>query len=86
MKNRKAYHKPSTQPTDIRFKHLTEFNALRAGESAFKIRVPVYNNPYSGVLTNAWVRGWKRAERAYFDSVKRSQAIQATIGFEEVEA
>lgn len=90
MKNKKSIFrgfKPSTQPTDFRYKHLTEANAIHAGESAFKIRVPIYNNPYNeNPLKSAWIRGFKRAERLFFDSVRTSQRVQASIGFEEVEA
>jgi hypothetical protein len=66
---------------------LAELDSIRAGESAFKIRVPFYNNPYTEPrLKNGWIRGYKRAERDFNDGLKRSAEIQATIGVEEVEA
>ncbi len=91
MKNKKTYKswKPATQPVAFvgEYKHLTEPNALKAGESAFKIRVPIYNNPYSeNPLKSAWIRGYKRAERLFFEAVKVTQRVQASVGFEEVEA
>lgn len=68
------------------YNHLTEHNALRGGEGAFKIRVPLYANPYKeNPLKSAWIRGYKRAERAFFEAGRLSQKIQATVGFEEVE-
>lgn len=70
-----------------RYSHYTEFNALRAGESAFKARIlfdanPYHENPYK----SSWIRGWKRAERAFFDAIQKSKAIQSTLEYEEVEA
>lgn len=71
----------------VKYAHLTVPNAVKAGESAFKIRIPFYNNPYTEQpLHGAWIRGFKRAERDFFAAVKFSQKIQETIGLEEVEA
>lgn len=87
--NKKSTRYPFTrnQPFFGKHTHLTETNATKAGESAFKIRVPIYNNPYNdNPLKSAWIRGFKRAERIFFDAVRVSQRVQATIGFEEVEA
>lgn len=73
------------KPVTYGFPHLTEANAVSGGESAFKIRVPLYNNPFTeNPLKSAWIRGYKRAEKAFFEAVKLSQKVQATIGFEEV--
>lgn len=84
MKNRYPFIR---QQPNYGYAHLTEHNALKAGESAFKIRVPLYNNPYNAnPLKSAWIRGYKRAERAFFDAVQLAQRVQATIGFEEIEA
>ena len=70
-----------------KFTHLTEENAVRGGEGAFKIRVYLSNNPYSDKnLSNAWVRGYKRAERLFNDSLRTSAKIQSTLELEEVEA
>lgn len=70
-----------------RFAHLTEANAVRAGESAFKARIPLYNNPYQDAyVKNAWIRGFKRAERDFFDGLKRSAQIQESLPLEEAEA
>jgi hypothetical protein len=70
-----------------RYAHLTEANAVRGGEGAFAIRVYLSSNPYSdNNLRNAWVRGYKRAERIFNDSIRRSYQIQSTIEMEEVEA
>jgi hypothetical protein len=64
-----------------------ELWSIKSGESAFKIRVPFYNNPYKDKKLNAgWIRGWKRAERAFNEGLKLSARIQESIGFEEVEA
>lgn len=70
-----------------KFPHLTDVNAIKAGESAFKIRVQFYNNPYKeNPLKSAWIRGFKRAEREFNDGLRRSARILDTIGFEEEEA
>jgi len=70
-----------------KYPHLTEANALRAGESAFKIRVPFYNNPYSdNPLRSAWIRGFKRAEKTFNEGLRFSARVQETIALEEVEA
>ena len=70
-----------------KYPHLTEFNALKAGESAFKLWVPIYNNPYlTNPLKSAWIRGYKRSERLFNEARKRSFEIQESLGFEEVGA
>jgi len=62
-------------------------NSVRAGESAFKARIPFYNNPYKeNPGKSGWIRGFKRAEREFFEAQKRSQKILEAVGFEEVEA
>jgi hypothetical protein len=94
MKNKTKTHPTWDKLRRLKFKaptprhpHLTEANALKAGESAFGIRVPYYNNPYSETsLKNAWIRGFKRAERFWNESLRRSARIQETIALEEVEA
>ena len=66
---------------------MAELDAMKAGDSAFRIRVPFYNNPYTETsLKNAWIRGFKRAERDWNESVRNSIRVQETIGLEEVEA
>ena len=73
--------------TAPKYAHLTEENANRAGESAFKIRVTFYNNPYSeNPCKSAWIRGFKRAEREFNEGLRRSARVQETIALEEVEA
>ena len=68
---------PRTEP---RYPHLIEEWALKAGESAFKIRVTLYNNPYKDThLKNAWIRGFKRAERLFGEGLRRSARILETI-------
>jgi len=63
-----------------------ELNALKAGGSAFKVRIPFYNCPYVETnLKNAWIRGFKRAERDWNEVIKNSMRVQETIGLEEVE-
>lgn len=72
----------------IKFKHshLTEANALRAGESAFKAKIYFSENPYGdNPCKAAWIRGYKRAERAWNELVKRSIQLQETLPLEEVE-
>lgn len=72
--------------TEPKYPHLTVPNAVKAGESAFLARIPFYSNPYKEQpLHGAWIRGFKRAERDFFASVRFSQKIQETIGLEEVE-
>lgn len=84
FKKLKHFNVPKPAP---RYPHLTEPNALRAGESAFKARIPFYNNPYrENPLKSAWIRGFKRAEREFNDGLRRSARILDSIGFEEVEA
>jgi hypothetical protein len=89
---KKIGYKPFSK---IRFKnksgaiypHLTLENAVKAGESAFLARIPLYSNPYKEQpLHGGWIRGFKRAERDFFARVRLSQKIQETIGLEEVEA
>jgi hypothetical protein len=64
-----------------------ELWAMTAGEKAFQIRVPIYNNPYKlTTLKNAWMRGFKRAERAFGEALRRSKKIQESLPIEEVEA
>ena len=89
MKNRnwknKLFNRTAPKPAP-RHPHLTEENALASGESAFRIRVPMYNNPYNEThLKNAWIRGFKRAERLFLESIKRSSKFLETLPLEEVE-
>ena len=77
-------HKSQVKP---KYTHLTVENATKAGESAFKARILFFNNPYrEQPLHGAWIRGFKRAERAFFEAVKLSQKIQESLELEEVEA
>jgi len=65
---------------------MSESNANKAGESAYKIRVPFYNNPYpENPLRSAWIRGFKRAERDFNEMLRNSARVQQTIELEEVE-
>lgn len=79
---RKTYKKLDYTPT---FPHNTEANAIKAGNSAFSLGVSFYNNPYNkdAPAKSAWIRGWKRAEKRFFDNIKVSMQIQESIGFEE---
>lgn len=65
----------------------TERNIIKAGESAFGIGVRFTNNPFTDQpFKSWWIRGFKRAEVANFDRIKKSMAIQETLALEEVEA
>ncbi len=67
-----------------KYAHLTEYNALKAGESAFKARIPFNSNPYHiNPVKSAWIRGFKRAERAFNDMLQRSRALQESLPLEE---
>jgi len=80
-------HKAQAKKIEPKYPHLTVDNAVKAGESAFKARIPFYSNPYKDQpLHGAWIRGFKRAERDFFAAVKLSQRVQETIELEEVEA
>jgi len=79
-------HKPQLKVAP-KYPHLTETNANKAGESAFKIRVPLYNNPYTeNPCKSAWIRGFKRAERNFNEGLRFSARVLETIALEEVEA
>ena len=76
-----------TKKITPKYAHYTEVNALRAGESAFKARVPFTSNPYlENPFKSSWIRGFKRAEKAFYEAIKLSQKVQDSIGYEEVEA
>lgn len=63
-------------------------NFIKAGESAFMARIPIYNNPYNkkgNPYRALWIRGWKRAEKAFNEMVLRSKKFQETLPMEEVE-
>ena len=80
----KRFNKVRTIVTHIKYLHYTEVNAVKAGESAFKIRVPFYNNPFQeNPQRGWWVKGYKRAEREFDDMVRRSKRVQETLPFEE---
>lgn len=75
----KSYYQPNCP-------HNTVNNANKAGESAFKARIPFYNNPYKdNPCKSAWIRGYMRATKAFNESLRFSARIQETLGFEEVE-
>jgi hypothetical protein len=58
---------------------------IGAGEKAFSARIPIYNNPYSKApFRSLWIRGWKRAEKAFNEMVRKSKAFQETLPLEEV--
>jgi len=94
MKNWKTIEKKFVKPiqpsgTNI-FQKMpahAELWAITAGERAYQIRVPIYNNPYKPTnLKNAWMRGFKRAERAFMEGLRRSKKFQESLPLEEVEA
>lgn len=61
-------------------------NFIKAGESAFMARIPIYNNPYNKAgnpFRALWTRGWKRAERMYNEMVRKSKLFQETLPLEE---
>ncbi len=75
----------SNTKTTQKYAHLTEYNALRAGESAFKARIPFNSNPYHiNPVKSAWIRGWKREEKKFYETVRKSLKIQEELGYEEV--
>jgi len=83
MKNHRRFNKVKVT---LPFFWYSELNVVRAGESAFKIGVKFYNNPFKdNPFHSWWIRGFKRAERQYAEAMQRSLAIQQTIGLEEVE-
>jgi hypothetical protein len=85
--NFKPFSKLKFKKPEPKYPHYTEANAVKAGESAFKIRVPFYNNPYKdNPFHSAWIRGFKRAEREFNEGLRRSARILETIALEEVEA
>ena len=82
----KKFNKTRTPETRIKYLHYSETNAVKAGESAFMIRVPFYSNPFpENPQRGWWVKGYKRAEREFEDSVRRSKRVQETLPFEEAE-
>ncbi len=85
--NFKPFSKLKFKKPEPKYAHYTEANAVKAGESAFKIRVPFYANPYKdNPYHSAWIRGFKRAERIFNEGLALSRRIQETIELEEVEA
>lgn len=63
----------------------SEADVTKSGESAFKIRVPFYNNPFTEQPYKSWwIRGFKRAEKAWNEAIRFSIKVQETIEFEEV--
>lgn len=67
-----------------KYAHVTEYNALRAGESAFKARIPFNSNPYHvNPVKSAWIRGFKRAERTFNEMLQRSRMFQESLPLEE---
>jgi hypothetical protein len=78
-------HKPV--PPAQRLPLHEELDAIGGGDAAFKARIPFYNCPYTiPTLKNAWIRGFKRSERDWNESLKRSSRLQETLELEEVEA
>ena len=77
--------KKQTRESIQSFPHNNVNNALKAGDSAFKLRVPFYNNPYKeNPCKSAWIRGFMRADKLFQEGIRRSRAIQDALGFEEV--
>ena len=63
----------------------SEVNVTRAGESAFKIRVPFHFNPVTEQpFKSWWIRGFKRQEKLHNEALRYSMKVQETIGLEEV--
>ena len=82
----KKFNKFHDMRPRIKYAHYSEGNVVKAGESAFKIRVPFYSNPFSeNPQRGWWVKGYKRAEREFDDMVRHSKRIQETLPFEEEE-
>ena len=82
----RRFNKARPNPVRIKYAHYSESNVVKAGESAFKIRVPFYNNPFQeNPQRGWWVKGYKRAEREFEEQVKLSKRIQETLPFEEAE-
>jgi hypothetical protein len=93
MKKYKPFDKPANNPFRSMkvqrpvppYPHYTEENITKSGESAFKIDVKFYNNPYpKQPWRSFWIRGFKRAERVFEDGVRLSRRIQETLPLEEV--
>lgn len=83
---RKLFTRPvkTVQPAQIQYR---EESVVKAGSSAFGIRIPFYNNPFSAQPQRSWwIRGFKRAEREFFEREQHSKRVQETIEFEMVEA
>jgi len=81
----RPFHNLKTPRAIAPFHHYTEANITKAGEGAFKIRVPFYNNPYQEQPWRSyWIRGFKRAEKAFEDALRLSKRIQETLPLEEV--
>jgi len=71
---------------DLPYPWYSESNVTKAGESAFKIRIPFYNNPFQAQpFKSWWIRGFKRAEKLYNEGIRLSMKIQETLPLEEVE-
>jgi hypothetical protein len=85
MMRRKVFSRTVlAQPAKIQNR---EENVTKAGASAFGIRIPFYNCPFNNQPQRSWwIRGFKRAEREFFEREQRSQRVQETIDFEMVEA
>ena len=82
----KKFNKVRATDARIKYPHYSEANVVKAGESAFKIRVPFYNNPFQENPQRVWwVKGYKRAEREFEDQVRVSKKVQETLPFEEVD-
>jgi hypothetical protein len=83
---RKQWKKPeqAIQPAQSPYR---EDNVIKAGASAFGIRIPFYNNPFAAQPQRSWwIRGFKAAERKFFEREQLSKRVQDTIEFEAVEA
>lgn len=85
MKNHKRFRK---QPRAVLpYPWYSENNVIKAGESAFGIGVKFHNNPFNlNPFRSWWIRGFKRAEKAFGDRVRYSIKVQESIGYEEIEA
>jgi hypothetical protein len=82
----KKFNKTRIIGTPVKYLHYSEVNVVKAGESAFMIRIPFYANCFpENPQRGWWVKGYKRAEREFEDMVRRSKRVQETLPFEEAE-
>jgi hypothetical protein len=75
-----------TRQVDVQYTQ-PHANFIKAGDSAFKARIPFYSNPYTAnPFRSLWIRGWKAAEVEFYAMVRKNKLIQETLPLEEVES